>query len=87
MNKYNLNINLFVLNTGGNHIPLKRQYIFQKKIMEKRFPFQNFYELYKKSKKFFIYDTKFFLNILKILVTFCIIKIYKIFFLIIYYFL
>ena len=40
INKYDLNINLFVLNTGGNHRPLKRQYNYQKKIMEKRFPFQ-----------------------------------------------
>ena len=67
INKYDLNINLFVLNTGGNHKPLKRQYNFQKKIMEKRFPFQIYFELHKISNKFFIYAIKFFFNIFKII--------------------
>ena len=35
LNKYNLNIDLFVINTGGNHKPLKRHYLLQRKIMEK----------------------------------------------------
>ena len=43
--KYNLNEPLFVINTGGNHIPTKRQYKIQKKIMEGRFPFQTQYEI------------------------------------------
>ena len=77
INKYDLHINLFVLNTGGNHKPLKRQYNFQKKIMEKRFPFQIYFELHKISNKFFIYAIKFFFNIFKILVAFILIKIYK----------
>ena len=46
--KYNLNKLLFVLNTGGNHKPLRRQYKIQKKIMKKRFPFQSIYEINKK---------------------------------------
>jgi hypothetical protein len=40
-----LNSPLFVLNTGGNHIPSNRQYKIQKKIMEKRFPFPTEYEI------------------------------------------
>ena len=36
---------LFVLNTGGNHIPLKRHYKLQKRIMKKIFPFSTKYEL------------------------------------------
>ena len=40
-----LNSPLFVLNTGGNHIPSNRQYKIQKKIMEKRFPFSTEYEI------------------------------------------
>ena len=40
-----LNRPLFVINTGGNHIPLNRQYKIQKKIMEKRFPLKNIYEI------------------------------------------
>ncbi len=42
--KTNLDTPLFVLNTGGNHIPTDRQNKIQKKIMEKRFPFSNIYE-------------------------------------------
>ena len=41
----NLNLNLFVINTGGNHKPTERQNKIQKKIMEKRFPFQTEYEI------------------------------------------
>ena len=44
INKVNLNKALFVINTGGNHIPLKRHYKIQKRIMEKRFPFYVRYE-------------------------------------------
>ena len=54
INKIKLEFSLFVLNTGGNHIPLKRQYKLQKKIMEKRFPFKNKYELINKSNKMYI---------------------------------
>ena len=40
-----LNKGLFVINTGGNHKPTIRQYKIQRKIMEKRFPFKNKYEI------------------------------------------
>ena len=75
INKIKLNFSLFVLNTGGNHIPLNRQYKMQKKIMEKRFPFKNNYELKnndtikitKKIINIYYYIIKFFLiiNIIK----------------------
>ena len=45
INKIKLNIPLFVLNTGGNHIPSNRHYKLQKKIMEKRFPFPTIFEI------------------------------------------
>ena len=45
INKIKLNMPLFVLNTGGNHIPSNRHYKIQKKIMEKRFPFPTIYEV------------------------------------------
>ena len=44
INKVKLNNALFVINTGGNHIPLKRHYKIQRRIMEKRFPFSVIYE-------------------------------------------
>ena len=43
--KTNLNKQLFVINTGGNHIPLKRDYKIQKRIMNKRFPQPTEYEI------------------------------------------
>ena len=51
INKYKLNKDLFVLNTGGNHIPSKRHYKFQKKIMEKRFSIKTHYEKSTEKKK------------------------------------
>ena len=39
-----LNIELFVLNTGGNYEPSKEKYDDLKKIMEKRFPKPTIYE-------------------------------------------
>ena len=47
VNKVILNSPLFVINTGGNHIPLDRNYKIQKKIMEKRFPYYVKYEIKK----------------------------------------
>ena len=44
INKIKLNSPLFVINTGGNHRPLNRQYLIQKQIMEKRFFLKNLYE-------------------------------------------
>lgn len=45
INKKFLNTSLFVINTGGNHKPINRQYKIQKKIMEKRFPIKTIFEI------------------------------------------
>ena len=79
INKFKLNKELFVINTGGNHIPLERQYNMQKKIMNKRYPFRVIYESRNKNiKTKYIYFLKmiFIIN-LKI---FIIISLLKIFF-------
>ena len=49
--KKNLNTPLFVINTGGNHIPLKRQYKIQKKILEKRFKYKTIFEIINEKNK------------------------------------
>lgn len=51
VNKAKLNAPLFVINTGGNHKPLSRQYKIMKKIINKRFPFKNKYEIITNIKK------------------------------------
>ena len=43
--KIKLNKDLFVINTGGNHKPLYRDYKIQKKIMSKRFNFDIIYDI------------------------------------------
>ena len=43
--KYNFRDPLFVLNTGGNHIPLNRQNKIQQKVMNKRFVINTKYEI------------------------------------------
>ena len=45
INKVKLNKALFVINTGGNHVPLMRHYKIQKKIMKKRYPYYVKYEI------------------------------------------
>ena len=45
LNKNQLDAPLFVINTGGNHKPSNRHYKIQKKFMEKRYPFQNIFEI------------------------------------------
>ena len=55
INKGKFNIPLFVINTGGNHIPLNRQYKIQKKVMEKIFPNPTKYEIHKIKKFNFKY--------------------------------
>lgn len=46
INKIKLDSPLFVINTGGNHVPLKRQYKLQKKVMEKNYYIHHIYEIY-----------------------------------------
>ena len=75
INKYNLNSPLFVINTSGNHIPLKRQYEIQKKIMKKHFPCSSIYEIYENStKKINIYRMKLFGLIFRFLIIFYFLK-------------
>ena len=69
--KYKLNSPLFVLNTGGNHIPLNRQYNIEKKIMKKVFNYPSIYEIYnvkdkKKSNIFFFNHYLLFFILIKI---------------------
>ena len=64
LNKEKLHSPLFVINTGGNHIPLKRQYKIQKKIMEKKFPFKNIFEVKNSRTKKDINNINFIIHIL-----------------------
>ena len=57
--KENLDIELFVLNTGGNHIPTNRQFKIQKKIMKKRFPYPTKYEIEVIDNKIIIFNNFF----------------------------
>lgn len=66
--KVKLNKALFVLNTGGNHIPSKRQTKILKKIMEKRFPYQVKYEIIGNKKKFVIKRNNFLFILIFILI-------------------
>jgi len=52
LSKNNLNKKLFVINTGGNHKPLDRDYKIQKKIMHKRFNFDIIYDIKDKSNNY-----------------------------------
>ena len=72
--KHKFNTPLFVLNTGGNHIPLKRQYIIEQKIMRKAFTYPHIYEIHIKKSKMY---PKFF--IIHIYLIFTLIKIYTYF--------
>ena len=81
INKGNLSVELFVINTGGNHIPLKRNYKIQRKIMNKKYPFQIIYETRseQKNKNFrFIFIHKFINIILKLFIIMIFIKILSI---------
>ena len=72
---FNLNIPLFVINTGGNHRPLNRQNKILQKILSKRFPFRTKYEInYKNEIKYFNYNKIYFI-ILKYLLLFNLLKI------------
>ena len=76
MKKKVLNRALFVINTGGNHKPLKRHYKIQEKILNKRFPFKNIYEIEKDNKNFYYLKTYFKL----MLDLFILLKFFKIYF-------
>jgi hypothetical protein len=65
INKIKINSPLFVINTGGNHIPLSRHYRLEKKYMEKMFPFEIKYEVKSNLKKLFITKIKLFFILLR----------------------
>ena len=71
LSKYNLDIYLFVLNTGGNHEPSKRQFSIQKKIMNSRYPYKTIYEIENKKSNINLFYIKinikesYFLNFIK----------------------
>ena len=75
INKIKINSALFVINTGGNHKPITRQYKFQKKIMEKLFPYQIKYELKFNFQNNKTLRKKIFVIILKLCLLFIFIKI------------
>ena len=66
---------LFVLNTGGNHIPLKRNYKIQRKIMNKVFSYKTRYEIVYDKNKSFNYIKKISIEIINIFIIFSFIKI------------
>ena len=73
--KTKLNKDLFVINTGGNHKPLYRDYKIQKKIMSKRFSFNIIYDIKdrKINYKFFI---SIYRSIFKIYIIFILFKLF-----------
>jgi len=73
--KTKLNKDLFVINTGGNHKPLYRDYKIQKKIMSKRFSFNIIYDIKdrKINYKFFI---SIYRSIFKIYIIFLLFKLF-----------
>ena len=80
INKVNLDIELFVINTGGNHIPSKRHFNMQSKIMNKKFPFKIIYENnseQNKKKYIFIRSHKFINIIIKLFIIIICIKIFN----------
>jgi len=76
LNKDNLDSPLFVINTGGNHIPLQRQYKIQKKKMENKFPYKNIFEIKNNPKKANLNNiNKFIIKTIHIFIIFTLIKI------------
>ena len=70
----NLNKELFVINTGGNHKPTIRQYKLERKIMEKKFPWKIKYEILNGNNN--VLNIKIYFLILKIYILLKFIKIY-----------
>ena len=73
--RYKLEEPLFVLNTGGNHIPLKRQNKIQQKVMNKRFSIKTKYEIIDNKSKDFKYINKILVETINFFIAFSIIKI------------
>ena len=73
--KTKLNKNLFVINTGGNHKPLYRDYKIQKKIMSKRFSYNIIYDI-KDRKINYIFFISIYRSIFKIYIIFIFFKLF-----------
>ena len=73
--KTKLNKNLFVINTGGNHKPLYRDYKIQKKIMSKRFSYNIIYDI-KDRKINYIFFISIYRSIFKIYIIFILFKLF-----------
>ena len=70
-----LNSPLFVINTGGNHIPLIRQNKMQNKILEQKFRFNTKYEIIKNNKHLILNNKiKTYSNLFKIFIIIIFIK-------------
>jgi hypothetical protein len=67
---------LFVLNTGGNHIPLNRQKKIQVKIMNKRFNLKTKYELINNKNINFNFIKKILVKTINLFIAISLIKIY-----------
>jgi len=74
LKKYKFNKKLFVINTGGNHVPLNREYKIQKKIMKKGFNFNIIYEIKDKKKNILNFFTSIYYNIFKLFIVFILFK-------------
>ena len=75
INKMVLNSPLFVINTGGNHIPLIRQNKMQNKILEQKFRFNTKYEIIKNNKHLILNNKiKTYSNLFKIFIIIIFIK-------------
>jgi hypothetical protein len=73
--KYKFRDPLFVLNTGGNHIPLNRQNKIQQKVMNKRFGINTKYEIINDSNKNYIIIKKILVKMINIFIIFILTKI------------
>lgn len=74
--KYTFTEPLFVLNTGGNHIPLSRHNKIQQKIMNKRFSFKTKYEIVNYKNIYFNLIKKILFKTIYLFIIFSLIKIY-----------
>ena len=78
--KFNFKAPLFVLNTGGNHIPLNRQNKIQQKVMNKRFCINTKYEIIDDKNRDFILIKNILVKIINIFIIIFLSKIIKYFF-------
>ena len=76
---FNLKVPLFVINTCGNHIPLKRQNKIQKRVMNKRFSLKIKYEIINNDKMYDNLIKILFIEAVNFLIIFSLVKIFILF--------